>query len=359
MERYQFILQDRYNPAYKYTTVAAIYDHVKKEPVLFIDCVPNLYNISGKYVMFAKEEEAKDPKLKGHFFGLAYVDPAYYDLFIEQFPHLGRIMFMHELGHYLNGDYKLLKSENNIDDDRLECIKKGKVQKNELEADKFAIQQCGINDYIDFIDCMIELRKARVNDPAREYAIKEFELRKEWTIKEFANSVKEIIVDDGSLQIVKMNMSMYYDVYRNSQDEDNRKYVPDEVFNSIEDARDVVTQIINNYESEEGPFVYAIFRKIDNANIGYVQLIKIEDGWEIGYHIAKDYTGNGYATEAVNLFLEYIKKHTILKQIFGIALASNLASRRVLEKCGFELIYEGDGVYQGAQRKIIKTIKYL
>ena len=170
---------------------------------------------------------------------------------------------------------------------------------------------------------------------------------------------KQIIIENDRLQIVRMNQSMYYDVYKNSQDDNNRKFVPDEVFNSLEEASEVVNQIINSYDNEEGPFVYAVLRKKDNANLGYVQLIKIEEGWEIGYHIAEIYTGNGYATEAANLFLDYIKNNTNLKQIIGIALASNKASRRVLEKCGFELIYEGAGLYQGRKRKIIKTIKHL
>ncbi len=170
---------------------------------------------------------------------------------------------------------------------------------------------------------------------------------------------KSVIADNDKLQIVKMNRSMYYDVYKNSQDDNNRKYVPDEVFDSLEEASEVVNQIINSYDSEEGPFVYAVIRKKDSANLGYVQLVKIEEGWEIGYHIAEIYTGNGYATEAVNLFLNYIKNNTSLKLIIGIALAANKASRRVLEKCGFELIYEGNGLYQGRKRKIIKTIKRL
>ena len=170
---------------------------------------------------------------------------------------------------------------------------------------------------------------------------------------------KAIIAKDDKLQIVKMNQSMYYDVYKNSQDDNNRKFVPDEVFDSLEETSEVVNQIINSYDSENGPFVYAVIRKKDGVNLGYVQLIKIEEGWEIGYHIAEIYTDNGYATEAVNLFLDYIKNNTNLKQIIGIALASNKASRRVLEKCGFELIYDGTGLYQGRKRKIIKTIKCL
>ena len=170
---------------------------------------------------------------------------------------------------------------------------------------------------------------------------------------------KEIIIENDRLQIVRMNQSMYYDIYKNSQDDNNRKFVPDEVFNSLEEASEVVNQIINCYDSKDGPFVYAVIRKKDNINLGYVQLVKIEEGWEIGYHIAEIYAGNGYATEAVNLFLDYIKNNTNFKQIIGIALAANKASRRVLEKCGFELIYEGVGLYQGRKRRIIKTIKHL
>ena len=167
------------------------------------------------------------------------------------------------------------------------------------------------------------------------------------------------LIENDNLQIVKMNKSMYFDIYQNSQDDNNRKFVPDEVFDCLEEASEVVNQIIDCYDRKDGPFVYAVIRKKDSVNLGYVQLVKIEEGWEIGYHIAEIYTGNGYATEAVNLFLDYIKNNTNLKQIIGIALAANKASRRVLEKCGFELIYEGTGLYQGRKRKIVKTIKHL
>ena len=170
---------------------------------------------------------------------------------------------------------------------------------------------------------------------------------------------KQIIIENDRLQIVKMDKSMYFDIYQNSLDKDNRKYVPDEVFDCLEEASEVVNHIISAYGSEDGPFVYSVIRKKDNINLGYVQLVKLEEGWEIGYHIAAIFTGNGYATEAVNLFIKYIQNNTNVKQIFGIALATNKASRRVLEKCGFELIYEGIGLYQGRKRKIIKAIKHL
>ena len=168
-----------------------------------------------------------------------------------------------------------------------------------------------------------------------------------------------MLISNNNLIIIKMDLSMSFDVYKNSQDEDNKKFVPDEVFESEEEAREVIKSIIKSYDSKAGPFIYAVIRKSDNANIGYIQLVQIEEGWEIGYHIAKVYTGNGYATEAVNLYVEYLKKNTDIKEIYGVALADNFASRRVLEKCGFKLYFEGVGVYQGTKRKIIKTIKKL
>ena len=168
-----------------------------------------------------------------------------------------------------------------------------------------------------------------------------------------------IITQNTVLTIKTMDTSMCRDVWQNSLDEDNRRFVPDEVFETIEDAKEVIDFIIQSYDTKEGPFIYAVTRNEDDANIGYVQLIKIDDGWEIGYHIAKRFTGHGYATTAVKLFLDYIKNKTDLKEIIGIALADNKASVRVLEKCGFSTVFVGAGPYQGKQRNIVKTIKRL
>ena len=168
-----------------------------------------------------------------------------------------------------------------------------------------------------------------------------------------------MLSESERLIITELDKTMYYDVYRNSLDENNRRFVPDEVFETLEIAKEVVDDLIESYKNEDGPFVYAVIRKEDNKNIGYVQLVKIPLGWEIGYHIAIEYNGKGYATEAVKLFLDYLKEHTDLTEIYGIALSDNLASRRVLEKNGFTLLFEGIDDYQGKPRKIVRTIRRL
>ena len=87
-----------------------------------------------------------------------------------------------------------------------------------------------------------------------------------------------------------------------------------------------------------------------------MQLVNIGEGWELGYHIAKAYTGKGYATEAARAFLPAMAEKYRLDSILGICLADNLASVRVMEKLGFENLFMGVGPYQGAQRPIVKNI---
>ena len=148
-------------------------------------------------------------------------------------------------------------------------------------------------------------------------------------------------------------------VYEKSQDDDTRRFVPDEVYNSVEEAREAIDFLMSRYDTNDGPFVYPIITNDSGKNIGYIQICKLEldeGAWEIGYHIAKDFTGKGYATEAVKAFLSAMAKKLNIKEVYGICLAENTASVRVLEKCGFTQIYQGLGNYQGKEEQIIKTI---
>ena len=159
------------------------------------------------------------------------------------------------------------------------------------------------------------------------------------------------------LTITTFSPDMAQTVYENSQNDDTRRFVPDEVYNSVEEAREAIEFLMLRYESTDGPFVYPVITNNEGKNIGYVQLCKLDEGtWEIGYHIAKNFTGKGYATEAVKAFLSDMSKKLNIKEVYGICLAENLASVRVLEKCGFTQSYQGFGNYQGKEEQIIKTI---
>ena len=157
------------------------------------------------------------------------------------------------------------------------------------------------------------------------------------------------------LIITEFDLSMAESVHINSLDEDNRRFVPDEVFESVEDAEETLRFLMSVYVTDDGPLVYPVLLK-NGTNIGYVQLIPITDGFEVGYHIAKPYTCNGYATEALKAFLEFIMPVKNIDKVYGVCLAENSASIKVLEKCSFEKTFEGIGEYQGCRRNIFKYI---
>lgn len=164
-------------------------------------------------------------------------------------------------------------------------------------------------------------------------------------------------IKTSRLTIKTFSLDMAQSVYENSQDDDTRRFVPDEVYASAEEACAAIEFLISRYDSADGPFVYPIITNDISKNIGYVQLCQIDDGtWEIGYHIAKEFTGQGYATEAVKAFLPAMAKKLNIKEIYGICLAENTASVRVLEKCGFVQVYQGLGDYQGKESEIVKTV---
>ena len=161
-------------------------------------------------------------------------------------------------------------------------------------------------------------------------------------------------IETERLVITEFTMDMAEAVHLNSLDEDNRRFVPDEVFETVEEAADTVGFLMGVYENGDGPLVYPVLLK-DHTYIGYVQAVPFDDGtWEIGYHIGAAYTRHGYATEAVKAFLPVIMPKLGLDRIKGICLADNKASVKVMERCGFQKEFEGIGPYQGEQRPICK-----
>ncbi|NLB27355.1 MAG: GNAT family N-acetyltransferase [Clostridiaceae bacterium] len=162
-------------------------------------------------------------------------------------------------------------------------------------------------------------------------------------------------LETARLIIKDLDESMAASVHLNSLDGDNRRFLPDEVFESPEEALSAIRHLISCYQSQDGPFVYAVLLKTGHQ-IGHVQLVKIREGWEIGFHTGQAYGCQGYATEAVKAYLPFIMDQVDTPVIYGICDQENLASRKVMEKCGFLLAYEGIDSYQGEERPICKYL---
>ena len=161
-------------------------------------------------------------------------------------------------------------------------------------------------------------------------------------------------IETPRLLIADFRSDMAKAVHLGSLDEDTRRFLPDEVFETEAIAAEVIADLMECYGGTEGPFVHPMLA--DGVYAGYVQLVPIESGWEIGYHVVKDMTGRGYATEAVQAFLPVMMDRLSLTQVAGICDAENTASIRVLEKCGFARVYEGEALYHGEMKPVVKMI---
>ncbi|TKH30978.1 GNAT family N-acetyltransferase, partial [Bacillus cereus] len=89
-----------------------------------------------------------------------------------------------------------------------------------------------------------------------------------------------------------------------------------------------------------------IFKKNTNEFIGWCCTgIKDElplPNREIMYAVSSEYHNNGYATKATKGMINYLFGKTNVDHLNAIALINNVASNKVIEKCGF--------IYKSQQR---------
>jgi RimJ/RimL family protein N-acetyltransferase len=97
---------------------------------------------------------------------------------------------------------------------------------------------------------------------------------------------------------------------------------------------DDAEQFIAWAERREGGAAFVI--ALEGVLIGACGVDSRDDGPEIGYWLGVPYWGCGYATEAVRALIDHAFDDLQHAALQAGARVSNPASRRVLEKCGFQ-----------------------
>jgi RimJ/RimL family protein N-acetyltransferase len=93
-------------------------------------------------------------------------------------------------------------------------------------------------------------------------------------------------------------------------------------------------QFIETVNKRDGEICFVV--TFDDALIGACGIDPREDGSEIGYWLGAPYWGQGFATEAVRAVIDHAFGELDYAMLNAGARVSNPASRRVLEKCGFQ-----------------------
>ena len=92
-----------------------------------------------------------------------------------------------------------------------------------------------------------------------------------------------------------------------------------------------------------GEAVFLIMLR-DETIVGACGVMQQEAVPELGYWLGVDHWGKGYATEALHAVIDYAFTDLAHEALQAGARVTNPASRRVLEKCGFQ--WTGVGLYR-------------
>ncbi len=150
------------------------------------------------------------------------------------------------------------------------------------------------------------------------------------------------MLETDRLIIRPMNETDIDAVYEMRRDRDVMRFIREPVTNRAE-AENWVNLISSRWADERIGFC-SLIEKQTGKFAGWCGLwqLKETDEIEVGYAIAREFWGKGYASESAEAFLEYGFKELNLEKIVAVARSENTASRRVMEKLGMEFDYIGE-----------------
>ncbi|MGF9695167.1 GNAT family protein [Rhizobium sp. 0TCS1.26] len=110
-------------------------------------------------------------------------------------------------------------------------------------------------------------------------------------------------------------------------------------------AKDAADFVRRTKTGEIGKCVYAITRGDNGAFLGCCGLEphpEDDTTLEIGYWLGEPHWNKGYATEAAHALIDMAFRTRDIDQIDARCRVTNVASRRVIQKCGFQ--FQGSGM---------------
>ncbi|WP_136699836.1 GNAT family N-acetyltransferase [Bacillus fungorum] len=157
-------------------------------------------------------------------------------------------------------------------------------------------------------------------------------------------------IDCGDIYLQEFTIKDAESIYNISNQPEIEKFLPD--WKSTKEQR--VNWVLNYEIPENKAFLHAvrtttniddhilrlgIFKKTTNEFIGWCCTGMKDElpapNREIMYAISSEYHNNGYATKATKGLINYLFEKTNVDVFNAITLINNVASNKVIEKCGF------------------------
>ena len=147
------------------------------------------------------------------------------------------------------------------------------------------------------------------------------------------------------LIIRPITMDDLQDFYEMDSQPEVHIYLKNEPVKSIDETKLIIENLLNQYK-EFGHGRVAVIEKETGKMIGWTGFHYIDekiainnrfDFVDFGYRFRKEAWGKGYATEAAKACMDFYRENMTDIKINAITHLDNKASRRVLEKIGFEV----------------------
>jgi [ribosomal protein S5]-alanine N-acetyltransferase len=138
------------------------------------------------------------------------------------------------------------------------------------------------------------------------------------------------------LRPLNIDDAIYF--YELNNDPDVIQYTGDIPFESKKEAYDFLQNYDQFKKYKTGRM--AVIRKQDNGFLGWcgIKFDPPSGEYDLGFRFFKKYWNQGYASEAAIASLKYGFENLNIDLILGRAMEQNLASIKVLEKCGMKYI---------------------
>lgn len=143
--------------------------------------------------------------------------------------------------------------------------------------------------------------------------------------------IRDLLEEDLDLMIdlcMNAEITIYLDYIKCENEQAVRKFL--------------LEKIKYNEETPRCAYNFAILTKDTNEKIGWIGFGDPSEGSndskDFGYAIKQEYWGNGYASEALFAIIKFIfSTLSNIDKVFGECSKDNLASIRVMQKCGMSL----------------------
>lgn len=118
-----------------------------------------------------------------------------------------------------------------------------------------------------------------------------------------------------------------------------RKYIASSKLKTYSELKETFEHIFKSRD-QKYYFAYTIFDRSSSKAIGYFYFYfinNIASHLKIGFELIPDFWNKGIMTEVLKIILKYLFEGIELNKVCAEVNAEHKASRKVLEKCGFNL----------------------